>query len=79
MDAKVTMSEIDYSKKELEVLWSVAQVAKYLGVHPVTIYRWLSEGRVLNKEKVLRIGSRVRIPRSEVVRIAGVIKSGLEA
>lgn len=65
-------------RKELEVLWSPQQVAKYLGLNPVTVYRWLSEGRVLDPNKILRISNRVRIPRSEVERIAGLTKQKLQ-
>ena len=65
-------------KRELEVLWSVQQVAKYLGLNPVTVYRWISEKRMLDPEKIIRFSNRVRIPRSEVERIAGSIKKGLE-
>ena len=65
-------------KKELEILWSPTQLANYLTMSPGTIYRWLSQGKVIDPEKVVRIGKTVRIPRSEVERIAGNIKSGLK-
>lgn len=65
-------------RRELEVLWSPQQVAKYLGLNPVTVYRWLSEKRVLDPQKILRISNRVRIPRSEVERIAGLTKQSLQ-
>ena len=65
-------------KKELEVLWTPKQVAKYLGLNPVTVYRWLSEKRTFNPEKIIRFANRVRIPRSEVERLAGSIKKTLE-
>lgn len=65
-------------KKELEVLWTPQQVAKYLGLNPVTIYRWLSEKRLFDPNKIIRFANRVRIPRSEVERIAGSIKKDLE-
>jgi excisionase family DNA binding protein len=64
-------------KKELEPLWTPQQVAQYLSVHPVTVYRWLSEGKVIDPAKVKRVSNRVRIPRSEVVRIAGTIRDNL--
>lgn len=64
--------------KTLEVLWTPQQVAKYLGLNPVTVYRWLSEGRMLDATKVIRFSNRVRIPRSEVERIAGIFKGKLE-
>lgn len=65
-------------KKDLEVLWTVTQVAQYLLVHRVTVYKWLSAGRIIDPAKVIRIGNKVRIPRSEVERIAGSIKSNLQ-
>lgn len=65
-------------KKQLEVLWSPTQLAKYLTMSPGTVYRWLSQGKVIDATKVVRIGKTVRIPRSEVERIAGSIKSGLQ-
>jgi excisionase family DNA binding protein len=71
------MSEIE-TKKELEVLWNVQQVAKYLGLSPVTVYRWLAEKKMFDPEKIVRFANRVRIPRSEVERIAGTIRKSLE-
>lgn len=64
-------------KKDLEVLWTPQQVAKYLSVAPVTVYRWLSEKRMFDPEKIIRMSNRVRIPRSEVERIAGVTRAKL--
>lgn len=66
-------------RKDLEVLWTPQQVSKYLSVAPVTVYRWLSEKRVLDPEKIVRIpgSNKVRIPRSEVERIAGVTRAKL--
>lgn len=64
-------------KKELEVLWTVPQVAKYLGLSKVTVYRWLAEKKMFDPEKIVRFANRVRIPRSEVERIAGTIKNNL--
>lgn len=65
------------AQKELEPLWTPVQLATYLSVSPVTVYRWLSEKRVIDPEMVVRFGNKVRIPRSEVERIAGVIKNNL--
>ncbi len=64
-------------KKQLEVLWTIQQVAKYLGLNPVTIYRWVAEKRIIDPTKVIRFSKRVRIPRSEVERIAGSVKQKL--
>lgn len=65
-------------QKDLEALWTVNQTAQYLSISPVTVYRWISQKRVIDSTKLIRFTNRVRIPRSEVVRIAGVIRSKLE-
>lgn len=65
-------------KKELEILWTPQQVAKYLGLNKVTVYRWLAEKKMFNPDKIIRFANRVRIPRSEVERIAGSIKEELQ-
>lgn len=65
-------------KRELEVLWTPKQVATYLSVSLGSVYRWISDGTVLDASKVVRFSNRVRIPRSEVERIAGNIKQTLE-
>lgn len=66
-------------RKDLEVLWTPEQVAKYLSVSRVTVYRWITTGTVFDPEKVIRFSNRLRIPRSEVERIAGGILKSLEA
>lgn len=65
-------------KKDLEVLWTPQQLAKYLSIHRKTVYNWLSQKKVIDPTKVVRIGIRVRIPRSEVERIARGIQGKLE-
>jgi len=65
-------------RKELEVLWTPRQVAKYLGLNTTTVYRWIAEGKILDPQKIVRFSNRVRIPRSEVERIAGLTKAKLE-
>jgi excisionase family DNA binding protein len=60
--------------KELEILWNPRQVAEYLGVTPTTVYRWLMNKEVFDESKIVRFSNRVRIPRSEVERIAGIKK-----
>ena len=64
-------------KKELEILWTPQNVAKYLGVNPVTVYRWISEKRTIDPTKIVRFSNRVRIPRSEVERLAGITRARL--
>ena len=72
------MSEQLEIKKDLEVLWTPQQVATYLGLNKSTVYKWIEEGRVLNPVTIVRFANRVRIPRSEVVRIAGSIRVRLQ-
>lgn len=61
-------------RKELEILWTPQQVAKYLGVNVVSVYRWIAEKRMIDPLKIVRFSNRVRIPRSEVERIAGITR-----
>lgn len=68
---------IKNERKDLEVLWTPRQAAKYLNLHPVSIYRWIMEKRVLNPDKLIRFSNRVRIPRSEIERIAGSVRNNL--
>lgn len=70
------MSE-ELKKKDLEVLWTPKQVAQYLGVRTTSVYRWITEGTVLDQSKIVRFSKRIRIPRSEVERIAGLTKEKL--
>lgn len=71
----IIMSE---EKKQLETLWTVKQVAEYLSLSKITVYRWLMEERVIDPDKVVRFGNRVRIPRSEVQRIVGLTKDKIK-
>ncbi len=64
--------------KQLEILWTPRQLAEYLSVQPGTVYHWLSSGTVIDPTKIFRIGKNVRIPRSEVERIAGTLRQKLE-
>lgn len=72
------MSE-EQEKKELEILWTPQNVAKYLGLNPVTVYRWIAEKRMFDPDKIVRFSNRVRIPRSEVERIAGLTRNKLKS
>ena len=65
-------------KREIEILWTPQQVAKYLSINPVTVYRWIAEKRMLDPTKIIRFSNRVRIPRSEVERIAGITRAKLK-
>ncbi len=73
-----TQNENQTEPKDLDILWTVEQTAKYLSIHPGTVYNWIGKKKVLDPKKLVRFSNRVRIPRSEVMRIAGGIKSKLE-
>lgn len=62
-------------KKDLEVLWTVEQVANYFHVKKHTVYQWISKGVRLDPNKIVHVGTLVRIPRSEVERIANQKKA----
>ncbi len=50
------------SPGELVPLYTVSQVAGYLGVHPHTIYRYLQEGRI----RAVRIGQTYRFTAQDI-------------
>ncbi len=62
-------------KKDLEVLWTVEQVAAYFTISKRTVYQWIAGKRVIDPAKLVYIGNLVRIPRSEVERIANQKKA----
>lgn len=70
-----TQNEI---KKDLEVLWTPKQVAQYFTLSIRTVYQWIAMGKMIDPSKIVHIGRNVRIPRSEVERIAGKIKGTLK-
>lgn len=55
--------------KPLEVLWNINQVAKYFNVTTDTAWRWIRGGKIFDPAKVVHLGRRVLIPRSEIERI----------
>jgi len=72
------IEQLKPEKKELEPLWTVSRTAEYLSVSPFTVYRWIKEKKVIDADRIIRFSKQVRIPRSEVARIAGVMRSKLE-
>jgi excisionase family DNA binding protein len=62
---------VSKSSEEIPRLLKPSEVARILGVHRITMYQWIREGRI----RVVRIksGKRVwiRIPEEEVRRIIG--------
>lgn len=45
----------------------VGRAAEELGLHPITIRRWMKMGKI----QVVRVGIEARIPRAEIERLLG--------
>lgn len=57
--------------RKLDLLWTPEQVAKYFSITTGSVWRWIKNGEMFDPTKIVRIGRRIRIPRSEVERLAG--------
>lgn len=66
-------------KRDLERLYPLPWVAQYLGFSRKTLYGWVKEGKVFKPERIVRVGRSIRIPRSEVERVAGSIRDNLKS
>src|SRR5712692_8169423 len=55
--------------KQGQKLLRVGAAAHELGLHPMTVRRWIKAGRI----QVVQVGREVRVPRSEIERIVGSI------
>jgi len=53
--------------KQEQKLFRVGAAAHELGLHPMTVRRWIKAGRI----QVVQVGREVRVPRSEIERIVG--------
>jgi excisionase family DNA binding protein len=53
-------------------LWTIHEVAAYLRIHEKTVARWVRSGRL----PCVRIGSRLRFDRQDVLRWVGAGKEG---
>jgi excisionase family DNA binding protein len=53
--------------RQEQKLFRVGAAAHELGLHPVTVRRWIKAGRI----QVIQVGREVRVPRSEIERIVG--------
>jgi len=53
---------------EMEQLYRTGEAAKLLGVHPMTLRRWIKAGKVKAKRTV---GGEFRVPESEIMRLLG--------
>jgi putative resolvase len=60
------------TKREQKLL-RVGLAAHELGLHPITVRRWIKAGRI----QVVPIGREVRIPRTEVERLVGKLDGRL--
>jgi putative resolvase len=54
-------------KAEEPKLLRVSKAAHELGLHPLTVRKWIKAGKV----HAIRIGNEARVPRSEIERLAG--------
>ena len=55
--------------KQEQKLFRVGAAAHELGLHPMTVRRWIKAGRI----QVVQVGREVRVPRSEIERIVGTV------
>src|SRR3984893_2232007 len=53
--------------KQVQKLFRVGAAAHELGLHPMTVRRWIKAGRL----QVVQVGREMRIPRSEIERLVG--------
>jgi excisionase family DNA binding protein len=53
--------------RQEQKLFRVGAAAHELGLHPMTVRRWIKAGRI----QVIQVGREVRVPRSEIERILG--------
>src|SRR2546423_10295071 len=59
--------------KQGQKLLRVGAAAHELGLHPMTVRRWIKAGRI----QVVQVGRGMRVPRSEIERIVGSIDGRL--
>jgi putative resolvase len=59
--------------KQGQKLLRIGAAAHELGLHPMTVPRWIKAGRI----QVVQVGREVRVPRSEIERIVGSIDGRL--
>ena len=59
--------------KQGQKLLRVGAAAHELGLHPMTVRRWIKAGRI----QVVQVGREMRIPRAEIERVVGSIDGRL--
>lgn len=64
---------IELMAKQGQKLLRVGTAAHELGLHPMTVRRWIKAGRI----QVVQVGREMRVPRSEIERIIGTIDGRL--
>jgi putative resolvase len=64
---------IELMAKQEQKLFRVGAAALELGLHPMTVRRWIKAGRI----QVVQVGREVRVPRSEIERIVGTVDGRL--
>jgi excisionase family DNA binding protein len=55
--------------KQEQKLFRLSQAAHELGLHPITVRRWIKAGRI----QAIQVGREVRIPRTEIEKIVGTL------
>src|SRR5437667_5323872 len=60
------------AKRERKLL-RIGAAAHELGLHPITVRRWIKAGRI----QVVQMGREVRIPRAEIERMGGKLDGRL--
>jgi putative resolvase len=59
--------------KQEQKLFRLSQAAHELGLHPITVRRWIKAGRI----QAVQVGREVRIPRAEIEKIVGTLNRRL--
>jgi excisionase family DNA binding protein len=59
--------------KHEQKLFRLSQAARELGLHPITVRRWIKAGRIA----AIQVGREVRIPRTEIEKIVGSLDGRL--
>jgi putative resolvase len=72
LDRDVRSTAGEMAKQE-QKLFRLSQAAHELGLHPITVRRWIKAGRI----QVIQVGREVRIPRAEIEKIVGMLDGRL--
>ena len=72
LDEETRSISRDMAKQE-QKLFRLSQAAHELGLHPITVRRWIKAGRI----QVIQVGREVRIPRTEIEKIVGTLDGRL--